>query len=235
MKISILLALFVSGLLGSFGHCLGMCGPLILMVSSQIKKSGKQAVPYWFLYHGSRVMVYAILGSIVGGLGSLIGFGTTLSKVAGIFSILLSIGIFLFGLNYLGWLPLSKLKVFGNWWGNTVSNVIRIKGIRGLILLGLLNGVLPCGLVYGALLVASTSGSILGGAVAMLSFGAGTLPVLIFLAAGASSIRQRTKLRVILTKIAGVFMLLIGTQILLRGLSAFHLVPGFKIGGVVFW
>ncbi|MAT43695.1 MAG: hypothetical protein CL609_15265 [Anaerolineaceae bacterium] len=235
MNISILSALFISGLLGSFGHCLGMCGPLILMVSAQIKKTGKQAAPLWFLYHGSRIFVYIVLGSIVGGLGSLIGFGSSLSKVAGAFSILLGLGIILFGFSYLGWIPFGKLKGFGWWWGNTINKVMEIGGWRGVIILGFMNGILPCGLVYSALLAAAASGSISGGAAAMFSFGAGTVPVLLVLAMGASSIRQRAKLRSTLTKIAGIFMLLIGTQIILRGLSALHLVSGFKIGKVVLW
>ena len=235
MNISILGALFMSGLLGSFGHCLGMCGPLILMVSAQIKKTGKQTALFWFLYHGSRVFVYIVLGSIVGGLGSLVGFGTSLSKVAGVFSIFLGLGIILFGLSYLGWIPFGKLKGFGDWWGGTMTKVMRIGGFRGVIILGLMNGILPCGLVYSALLAAAASGSISDGAAAMLAFGAGTLPVLIILAMGASSIRQKTKLRSILTKIGGLIMLLIGTQIILRGLSAFHLIPGFKIGRLVIW
>jgi sulfite exporter TauE/SafE len=108
-------ALFLSGLLGSLGHCLGMCGPLVTMFGVQFKARKLAGLPYHLLYHTSRVGVYVIFGTLVGGLGSALGLGDSLGKVAGTISLLLGLGVVLLGMGYLGWLPLGRIEGAGDW------------------------------------------------------------------------------------------------------------------------
>jgi sulfite exporter TauE/SafE len=90
-------ALLLTGFLGSLGHCLGMCGPLVIMVGLQLETKGRRALPQYLLYHSARIVVYAFLGLVVGGVGSLLGLGSSLSSLAAALSLLLGLGVILFG------------------------------------------------------------------------------------------------------------------------------------------
>ena len=129
-------ALFLSGLLGSLGHCLGMCGPLVLMVGSRLKTNNQALIPVWLMYHGSRIVVYALLGAIVGGIGTLLSIGSHISRVAGIFSILLGTGIILLGLSYLGLLSIRGFEGNRSWWSAALTRAMSMQGKRSILMLG---------------------------------------------------------------------------------------------------
>jgi sulfite exporter TauE/SafE len=225
--------LLLSGLLGSLGHCLGMCGPLVIMVGIQFRARGLAALPRHLLYHGARITVYGLLGAVVGVIGSLLGLGSRLSHLAGIASLLLGLGVVLFGFGYLGWLPISRMERSGDWLSQAMSRVLKQGRLGGVILLGALNGLLPCGLVYSALLVASSTGGPLPGALGMLLFGVGTIPALLVAGLGAGTLSVR--LRQALTRVAGVLIVLVGLQLALRGLAALGVVPHLHLGELVIW
>jgi sulfite exporter TauE/SafE len=225
--------LLISGLLGSLGHCLGMCGPLMVMVGLQLKARGAAALPAHLLYHGARITVYAALGAVIGGVGSLLGVGSGLSHVAGIASLVLGASVILFGLGYLGWLPLGRLDAPGEWLSKAMGRAIQQGGSRGIVLLGALNGLLPCGLVYSALLMTAASGGPIPGAVGMVLFGVGTLPPLLVVGLGTGALG--VWLRQTLVRVAGAFIVLVGLQLVLRGLSTFGVVPHAQWGGFVLW
>ncbi len=106
-------------------------------------------------------------------------------------------------------------------------------GAAGMALLGALSGLLPCCLVYGALLVAGSTAGALPGALNMVLFGAGTLPAL--LAAGLGAGRLGVRARQALSRAAGALMVLVGLQLAARGLAELHVVPHLEVGGLVFW
>jgi len=226
-------ALLLSGMLGSLGHCLGMCGPLNLLVAAQMRESSLPALPSFSLYHASRVLAYVLLGAVVGALGSLLGLSRQLTTVGGAVSLILGIAILLFGMAYLGWLRAIPLEGSSHWWNAAVSRALRQGGERSVVLLGVLNGLLPCGLVYSALLLAASSGQAWRGALGMALFGFGTFPALLTLdlGAGAMSIRFRQ----VMMRLAGGVMLLVGCQLAMRGGAALHLWPHLYWGGVVLW
>jgi hypothetical protein len=223
----------LSGLLGSLGHCLGMCGPLVLMMGLQLRARGMAGAPSHLLYHGSRIAVYAGLGAAVGAIGSLLGLGAPLNSMAGVFSLLFGLGVIAFGLGYLGLLPLGKIEGGGAWLERAMSQAFQRGGHEGVMLLGVLNGLLPCGLVYSALLLASTMGGPLPGALGMVVFGLGTLPALLVVGMGAGALSPRV--RQTLGRVAGVVIVLVGIQLVLRGLSALGVVPPLRLGGLVLW
>ena len=226
-------ALLLSGLLGSLGHCMGMCGPLVMMVGLQMKSRGMAPLPQFLLYHSARIATYALLGAVTGAIGSLLGLGAGLSQFAGGLSLVLGIGVILFGLSYLGWLPLGRMEGSNAWLNRAMRWALTRGGRRGIIVLGALNGLLPCGLVYSALLVAASTGGALAGAWGMFVFGAGTIPALLLIGVGAGALNVGT--RRVLAHSAGLLIVLIGLQLVLRGAAALGFVPTLQVGGVVIW
>jgi len=101
------------------------------------------------------------------------------------------------------------------------------------VALGALNGLLPCGLVYSALLAVAAGGGALRAGAAMLVFGAATIPVLVALGLGAARLGVRA--RGVLTKIAGVLIIAVGVQLMLRGAAGLGLLDHAQLGGLVLW
>jgi sulfite exporter TauE/SafE len=231
--ISLGITLLTSGLLGSLGHCLGMCGPLNLVVAAQMRKNDLDVLPNFSLYHAARVLVYLLLGALAGTIGSLLGLSKQLTFLGGAVSLLLGIAILLFGAGYLGWLSVLPLEGASRWWNAALSRALKQGGWRGVVLLGALNGLLPCGLVYSVLLLVASTGTAGGGALGMVLFGMGTIPALLALDLGAGALSVRFRQRMM--KLVGVLMLLVGLQLALRGGAALHLWPHLHLGGVVLW
>jgi sulfite exporter TauE/SafE len=180
--------LLLTGLVGSLGHCLGMCGPLVVMVGLRSKPSSGSVLWPHTLYHLGRISVYVLLGLLAGSAGSAVGLGGSLSRLAATVSLLLGLGVFLLGLGYLGWLPVGRVGASAGWFSKAFARVMQLGGPAGVLLLGALNGLLPCGLVYGALLIAASAGRALASALAMGLFGLGTVPALLALGLGAPSL-----------------------------------------------
>ncbi len=229
---SVYVALLLSGLLGSLGHCLGMCGPLVVMVSTGFKSHGIAVLPGQLLYHLTRITVYGLLGGVVGALGAMLGAGG-FGRVPGLLSVVLGALVVAFGMGYLGWLPLGRIEGGGSWLTGAMGRAIRRGGLGSAALLGGLNGLLPCGLVYSALLIAASTGGALQGAAAMLIFGAGTLPALLVVGLGADRLSART--RQALSRAAGVLIVLVGVQLVLRGLAALGVIGHLKLWRVMLW
>jgi sulfite exporter TauE/SafE len=252
-------ALFVAGLLGGLGHCLGMCGPLVALAGIRLREqrtarslsgraTGEQApavrpatrraVPHFLvvptlIYHAARVAVYAALGAVVGAAGSLLGLATRVTTLGAVVGIVLGLAVLAMGLGYAGLLPGIARERATRWWGRTAGWALRRPGLSGAALLGALNGLLPCGLVYGALLVAASTGSAGGGALCMLVFGVATFPALAIVQTGVGSLDPTRRLW--LMRAAGVVVVLIGIQLCLRGLATLGVAPSVHLGGLMLW
>jgi sulfite exporter TauE/SafE len=225
--------LFVSGLLGSLGHCLGMCGPLVMMVSAQLGSRRMSSAPHHLAYHGARLAVYALLGAVMGGVGLLLGVGDPLSRLAGTVSLILGLGVVLLGLGYLGWLPHGGIEGAGDGLSRAMSWALQRDRPGGILLLGGLNGLLPCGLVYSSLLVAASIGGPLPGALGMLAFGAGTVPALLVIGLGAGMLGVRA--RQAIARVTGALIVVVGLQLILRGGAALGILPHVSVIGVMIW
>jgi sulfite exporter TauE/SafE len=225
--------LFMTGLLGSLGHCMGMCGPLVIMVGSQMQGTGWQRFWRYMGYHLARISIYVFLGAIVGVIGAVIRMGSDWHHIMGILSLILGVGVVIFGFGYLGWLPFGRLDVPAQRITTWISKVLHQGGSFSVLLLGGLNGLLPCGMVYGALMVAAATGNILSSAEGMLFFGLGTLPALLLVSLGSGLLGLR--FRQTITRIAGIFMILIGIQLVLRGVAAFGWISHLHMGKLMLW
>jgi sulfite exporter TauE/SafE len=226
-------ALLVSGLLGSLGHCVGMCGSLVMLTAMRSGTGRPRALPAQAAYHLARIGSYALLGMLVGAVGSLAGLGGSLSDLAGLVSVTLGLGMVLFAFGFLGWLPPTPATGAGVWLTRSMGRALRLGGMRGMVLLGALNGLLPCGLVYSALLASASLGGELSAAAGMIVFGLATTPALLIVGAGAGALGGAVRQG--LARLAGILMIGVGVQQVLRGLAALSLAPHVQLGGAMLW
>lgn len=198
------------GFLGSFGHCVGMCGPLAAAFSladarSDAEEPGSQsAAALWakFWFHGllnlGRLLSYSAVGGLIGGLGSTLVAG---GQLAGIDSALRQ-GLSLFTGLLLVWFGLSQVRP--HWLprvpllhpllsgaghdrlGAAMGRTARSDRPWMPLLLGLVWGLMPCGFLYAAQIKAAGSGSALAGATTVLVFGLGTVPAMVGVGLSAS-------------------------------------------------
>lgn len=206
---------FLIGFLGSM-HCVGMCGPLALAIPAGRVHSSRWLVNR-SLYQLGRILMYACLGAVlaVAGKGiAIAGWQQGLAITAGIFLLLLAI------------LPTQVERWAGGagWPGKAVNrlrkpmgSLIRKGGLSATFTLGMLNGLLPCGLVYLGLAGALLSGSALQGATWMAAFGLGTLPAMALVLGLGSLIKGKAQawLRRGMPVMAG----LMGLLLIVRGLN----------------
>jgi uncharacterized protein len=162
---------FMTGLAGSF-HCVGMCGPIAIALPVG-KLSFFEATMGRLLYNVGRIVTYSILGAGFGYFGESLfvgGFQQQLSILIGITML-----CFMIPNRIIAWSPFQKLAGYLT---NTFRKIFPIKSPLGFILLGLLNGLLPCGMLYVALAGASATTSPTEGAMFMAFFGLGTAPMM---------------------------------------------------------
>jgi sulfite exporter TauE/SafE len=211
-------AFFLTGLSVGFGHCIGMCGPIV--VSLSLRLNGRPALWPHLLYNTGRVMTYAFLGALMGYSGSFTG---TTAHMAGLQQAVMffsGIMIIVMGVSMGGWLPFGRLfSDAGGSMGIISRGFQALSGKASSIAyfpLGLLLGLLPCGPVYTALIAAARSGmeakthsiGALWGMGLMLAFGIGTIPAMLLVArlAGLGWLSYRQHIY----RISAVLMILMG-------------------------
>jgi sulfite exporter TauE/SafE len=186
--------MFLAGLLGSV-HCVGMCGGIVTALTAGIdparRRSGWRMLPFQSAYNLGRITSYAVAGAIAGaiGQGTLGVFGPHRAVFLGHLisaGFLIAMGLYLAG----WWRGLAVLERAGSRVWRRIEplgrRLLPVRSPAGALVLGLLWGWLPCGLVYSALAWALASGGASQGALIMLAFGAGTLPTLLALGGAGS-------------------------------------------------
>jgi len=194
-------AAFIAGLLGGI-HCVGMCGGIVGALTFGIDSasqssphSKKQLYPYLLAYNSGRLLSYSFAGLLVGGISML---ATNLPVLHNIqFALQIFAAFFMIALGlYIGgwWVGLRKIEKAGGVIWKRIEpfsrKLIPVKTPFQALILGSLWGWLPCGLVYSILFWSISTGSAIEGGLLMLSFGLGTLPMLLamgFFAAGLTS------------------------------------------------
>ena len=192
--------LFVTGLLTSI-HCISMCGAINLMaIIDSNNKNYKRPI----FYNLGRVISYTIIGGIVGLIGSIF----TLNNIAnGIIIIIASLLILFMALNMLGVIsfriPLtSRLKIK--------------RKSRNSFIIGLLNGLMPCGPLQAMQIFALSTGSFIKGALAMFLFSLGTVPLMLSVGLFYNLVKGKGK--IIVNKIASVLIFVLSIVMLNKGL-----------------
>ena len=213
---------FLAGLLGS-AHCLGMCGGIsgLFALHSSVRGLRRQ-LPMALVYNAGRIASYAMLGFAVAAVGSRFAgltpaAGRPVRLVAGTVIILLGLQI-AFNFRALGFLE----RMGGVAWSRispAAGRLLPVNSLPRALGLGLLWGLIPCGLVYSVLLVAATSLRAMDGALVMLAFGIGTTPAMLLTGLGAAHLAQlmqdrRTRLG------AGLLIIMLGILTLIMPITA---------------
>jgi len=206
---------FLIGLVGSF-HCAGMCGPIALALPLQ-QGSWMHKMAGGLVYNLGRVITYSILGAIFGILGKgihLAGFQLWSSVVIGVLMIVIVLFPLVFGRK------VSIEKLFGGYSYQLLKRFQKLfhaGSINSFFWIGLLNGILPCGLVYVAVAGAINTGEVVNAMIYMAMFGLGTIPVMLSISVAGNFISLG--IRNMISRLTPYLVILLGTLFILRGLS----------------
>lgn len=206
---------FVLGLLGSV-HCIGMCGPLAL--SLPVYNSNRLYHFFSLLcYQLGRVFTYSLLGLLLG----LAGRQLQLASLQQGFSIITGVLILLSLFFYAGRKQKLRLPFLDTFYKKIQQYIIFLmkgpQSLKSYFLLGLANGLLPCGMVYIAIAGALSSNSLTGSTGFMAAFGAGTMPAMMLVS--YFGLLMKPTLRKQLQQVVPVTMALMGVLLVLRGLN----------------
>jgi sulfite exporter TauE/SafE len=220
------IAFFTTGFFVGFGHCMGMCGPIVVSFSLNLRAKGVMAPN--LLYHAGRITTYTVLGGVMGASGAFTRITAGIGGLQKGVMIFAGLMIIVMGLGMTGWVPLGR--IFGDYCNP--EGVIRrgfrklsgIQSTAAFLPLGMLLGLLPCGPVYTALVAAARAGmeiqnsfkAVLAGMGLMAVFGIGTIPALLMVArlTGMGWLRSRD----MIYKIGSVLMMAVGIYFVVKGI-----------------
>jgi len=215
-----ILTIITIAFLGSFGHCIGMCGGIVVAYSTiKIKpESSKvsQSVAH-LLYSFGRVFTYSILGALFGALGGVVLFS---NNANGILLIVAGVAMILAGLSLMGKIKFLTLIEHSfsssSFYKNTFKSVLHSKSNVSFFLLGMLNGLLPCGFVYFFAITAASTADPLYGALVMAVFGMSTIPAM-FGVGFLASLASATSFRNMMMSLSSVAVILYGVFTIYNG------------------
>jgi sulfite exporter TauE/SafE len=215
MELALIFSALTLGFASGF-HCIGMCGPIALSIGL----TKKQATNYYLqnlTYQFGRISTYSFLGAILGIVGQgfkLAGFQSYLTILVGI--LLITMALFSFGgKDFASKMPFLykfffKVKI-------NLGKLLQKADYKSRFLTGILNGFLPCGMVYMALTASLAAGGILQSAGFMALFGLGTLPFMFAIVLVGNLMTNAFRIKIL--KIIPVVMIILGSLFILRGLK----------------
>lgn len=191
--------LFITGLFTSI-HCISMCGAIQLLFFFSNDKFDKKKI---LIFHLGRILSYTIIGGIAGLLGNILAINT---KVLAILILLSSFCMMIMSLNMLGILSIKKIHF---------SKIVSKS--KNPFLIGLLNGLMPCGPLQAMQVYALSTGNLVSGSISMLIFGLGTLPLMLV----SYTVFQffHGKRKILVNKLASILIFILSIMMFNRGLS----------------
>ena len=196
--------------MGGSLHCAGMCSPLALSVTT----FNKRVLLNRFFYNSGRIFVYGVMGAVVASVGSLFNF----SAFQNVLSISLGMLLILIGVGTLSTVRIPVLTTFVNrlvvFIKRHFSSLMQRKNYGALWFMGMLNGILPCGLTYLTASYTLTLNSTLEGFLFMIVFGLGTFPVMIGLPYVVQFIGKY--IRVSFSRLTTILMISVGVLLIGR-------------------
>jgi sulfite exporter TauE/SafE len=206
---------FFIGLVGSF-HCIGMCGPIALALPVNARGTWGFYVGR-IVYNAGRTLTYTVFGAMMGLIGQrffVAGLQQEVSIVVGGAMIISAVAPTLVNRLFGTFTPAQKItgrlkKIF--------ASAFQRRTVASLFVIGLVNGFLPCGLVYMAMAGAATTGSAGAGSLFMAGFGMGTIPVMFGVSVAGSFLTVTVRKK--LSRLTPVFVGILGLIILLRGMN----------------
>ncbi len=217
-KVSIIM-LFIIGITTSF-HCISMCGGIALSQVVADKSNFKRNL----MYNAGRVISYTVLGGLVGFIGSGITLG---NRVFAIVPIILGVFMIMMGLNNAGLLSLESMPFMQKINFKLAALRGKLGTDKGPFVLGLLNGLMPCGPLQLMQIYALSTGSFMAGALSMFAFSLGTVPLMLGLGLFINKLSIKSK--VFVYKMGGYLILLLGISMMMNGFSTLGISTG--LGG----
>ena len=209
---------FFTGLLGGFGHCIGMCGPLVAsytLYEKDIFRRFPAVLPH-LLYNGGRITTYVFIGALMGISGSFVNTAGKLSGIQNAVGILAGAFMVVMGLGITGvFKDIRLLEKHNSLILRMVKNVREGDSLWRYFPLGLLLGFLPCGLSYSVFIGAAATGSMPSAMFFVLCFGVGTIPSLLLF--GLAMTYLNTRIRGWIYRTSGVMVIITGVYFLARG------------------
>ncbi len=220
------ITVFLIGFLGGFSHCIGMCGGFVMTYTLKIRendpvpseKRWQKAAPH-FLYNSGRIITYTIMGEVFGLLGGTLGVIFAIRDLQGVLQLFAGFVMILIGLDLAGWMPgLGPDRFPGTgFFKRVVSRLFQSVNRKNVFVLGMILGLIPCGLVYVAGAKAAATQSIIGGALTMLIFGLGTFPAMLI--TGLTVDLISAKLRHRLYRLAAILVIVLAVITIMRGVD----------------
>jgi sulfite exporter TauE/SafE len=233
--------IFLAGVVGSL-HCLGMCSPLVLtyalnLPTGSADDNARVVLPH-LRYHSGRILVYSLLGALSAVAGEALGRMAAFTGLQG--GALLVGGAFMvaFGLGMLGFRApgtrtINRSPLFWGWLKVRIERLLGTSGSWAQVRLGMLNGLVPCGLVYGMLGRSAAASNPVQGAVVMLVFGLGTAPALVTIGTFSRQVSRRWRERG--DRLAAILVLMLGILLLLRGAARNGWIDHLRALGIMLW
>lgn len=220
-----MLTSFLLGLLGSLGHCVGMCSAVIILLDRRPTFQGNNNS--WLLAHAGRVFTYALLGLTFGLLGETLSL--FLPRLQGWLSLFFAVLAFYLAFAFIGVAKSPELlfSTLASKWGQTMRKLQSLNPFAA----GMVWGLLPCGLVLTALVPAIASASAIQGALNMIAFGVATVPSLF----AVKWLAQKTVSRGWSRSLASLLMMVFGFQFAMRGFASMGMVGHFMLGPLMLW
>ncbi|MCF8240598.1 MAG: sulfite exporter TauE/SafE family protein [Melioribacteraceae bacterium] len=203
------------GFFGSF-HCVGMCGPIAIALP--VFTDSKWVLLYSrILYNLGRVITYAAIGALFGLFGNRLALAGFQQDISIFFGVVIILYVILPRKIKTAFAKTIIYRAVSDFVKGSFQKVMKYKSSSSLFVIGLLNGLLPCGFVYVALAGAMTTGDFLSGAGFMALFGFGTFPIM--LAASLAGKFINVKIRQKINKLIPALAVLLAMLFILRGLS----------------
>ena len=206
--------------LGSFGHCIGMCGGIVVAYSTiKIDPNNSKASQglSHLLYSLGRVLTYSILGAIFGALGGVVVYSNNANGYLLIFA---GVVMILAGLSLMGKIKFLTLIEHSfsssSLYKNSFKSVLNSKSNLSFFILGMLNGLLPCGFVYFFAITAASTASPIYGAMVMAIFGLSTIPAMFGLGF-LTSLTTATGFRNMMMSLSSIAVILYGVYTIYSG------------------
>ncbi len=209
-----LIAALTLGVFGSL-HCIGMCGPLVLAVPSNAQNRVQYLIER-IVYNAGKAFTYGVMGAVLGYAGKniLISVQQDLSLILG-FSLLVTVAVPLGLRNKLD--TFSPLRYLYTFVKVRFAEQMKKRGFTTLAVMGMLNGLLPCGLVYTALVGAAVVADAWQSALFMIVFGLGTAPALVLVSFSGKLLS--IKYRSLFSRAVPIFSIALALILILRGMN----------------
>lgn len=215
-----IISIITIAFIGSFGHCVGMCGGIVVAYSTlkiDAKSSKFSQSASHLLYSLGRVLTYTLLGGAFGFLGGVVVFSNTTNAALLIFA---GIMMILAGLSLMGKIKFLTLIehsfASSKLYTQTFRSLLGSKTKSSFFILGMLNGLLPCGFVYFFAITAASTADPLLGAFVMAIFGLSTIPAM-FGVGFLASLATATSFRNMMMSLSSVAVILYGSYTIYNG------------------